>query len=851
MNYLLALAAVFCCGGVVAQSVTSVPVKVMSAGRVFEPRQTVDRFDEPLVDCPESFEAAWTEDFAIDGTLQASPWRKAKPISTFRTPVENKSLPYATEMRVLYSSTAIYVGGICHQPMDTLTAKWDQHDQSLWEDDNAEVFLNYRIKGSVCQLHVIVNALGYTADFLDGEKNFEVDGLAAKACRQKDGWSFEVKIPYSGMGIERRPYFGEAFGARFCRRVCKPKFSGAAPYLRKYGNTQRANYARLAFAIPEKGEADALAAERDRAITATAESAFARAHGRILNRLSEVEGATAAFKASEHPAYARAVQAVAQMRAAVDAYGKSGKSPADKREFIEMAAGFDEYVSQNGFLCWQVSPWGNGSPEDQPPLRPPVAQPVVFRQAGNEREAVCLAFTGLLSGSRLDLRVVPQPVRQKSGFISGDSFEVYWEPFMRLDRDVVTAPLVRVPGNIVTLTPGRVTRVWIVFNSRGVAPGTYESKILLKPAYDSSFIVKELPLTATVWNFTLPETRDWPIKSFFWGPCYFRNDESQAIKLMWKYHVTHGWTKSALYSFGCREDDVPNRAPKGCERDFDPELAWTANEEFFRTAKELGMRFTFGWGTPYKTPEWFQIMEKRLCGMGFDYEDFVFKTLIRDEFMKSDIPTRSKERDAVRKVSTNWWFQAVYLSSPPPSGATIEDIEAAKLPEFYRMWMLKHDLLQKPEGPEAARRLRAKGCQVWSYLCDLYMQRQNLLHYYRTYVWECRMMGLDGVAMWISGTRQGPDGFDMSDGYDDGICWYAGKEMVPTKRFEAFREGLEDVAYMDRLEKELARLGAAKYPQYQKLLDERAGIRSRLDQDEVDAWRLAVGEAIDKLTKTR
>ena len=112
-------------------------------------------------------------------------------------------------------------------------------------------------------------------------------------------------------------------------------------------------------------------------------------------------------------------------------------------------------------------------------------------------------------------------------------------------------------------------------------------------------------------------------------------------------------------------------------------------------------------------------------------------------------------------------------------------------------------------------------------------------------------MGLDGVAMWISGTRQGPDGFDMSDGYDDGICWYAGKEMVPTKRFEAFREGLEDVAYMDRLEKELARLGAAKYPQYQKLLNERAGIRSRLDQDEVDAWRLAVGEAIDKLTKTR
>ena len=843
------VAASLFCGAAFAQSVTSAPAPVRRAGQVFSPRAVADRAADALYDCPETFEAVWTDDFAIDGALRNAAWKKAKAIASFGTQKDNKPLPYASEIRVLYSPTAFYIGGLCRQPMDQLVAKWDQHDQALWNDDNTEVFFSYRRGGQARQLQIIVNALGYTTDLLDGEKTFEVEGLEAKARRMKDGWTFELKVPYAGMGMPR-PYFGDSIGVRFCRRTVNPFFAGAAPYLRKHGNAQRANYAKLAFAVPA-GDSQRLEAERAAARRAVAETEFLAEYGRTMNRLVELEGSMAPFRASEHPSYNRAVQAVAQMREAADAYAKGRKGPEDRRVFLETAAGFHDHVAQNGYLCWRISPWDYGSPDEQPPLRPSPAQRVDFVQAGNEREVVCLAFAGLLSGSKLDLRIVPQPSGKGDDFVSGDSYEVYWEPFVRLDRDTVTAPLVRVPGNIVTLAPGKVTRVWIVFNSRGVKPGLHKSKILLKPAYDTDYAVRELPLTAKVWNFTLPETRDWPIQSFFFGPNSFRNDEAQALRLMWDHHVTHGWTKSALYAFGCRHDDVRNRGPKDATRDFDPAIAATANEEFFRTAKDLGMRFVFGWGTPDSTPEWFQVMEKRLRGMGFDYEDFIFKTLIRDEFVKADIPKAADRREAVRNVSTNWWFQAVYLSAPPPTGATIEDIEAAKMPEFFKMWTVIHGHLLRPEGQEAFRRLKAKGCKVWSYLCNLYMQRQNLLRYYRTYIWECRLLGLDGVAMWISGTRQGPDGFDSSDGYDDGICWYAGKEMIPTKRFEAFREGLEDVAYMDRLEKELARVGAAKYPQYQKLLDERAGIRLRLNQDEVDAWRLAVGEAIDKLTKTR
>jgi len=357
-----------------------------------------------------------------------------------------------------------------------------------------------------------------------------------------------------------------------------------------------------------------------------------------------------------------------------------------------------------------------------------------------------------------------------------------------------------------------------------------------------------------VWNFTLPETRDWPLQTFFWGPNYFDNDETQALRLMHSRHVTHGWTKSQLYRFGIHRDQrVVRKAGKNDPVYFDRHLAETANEEFFRTAKDLGMRFVFGWGTPDKTPEWFHVMDKRLSGMGFDRSDYVFKTLLRDEFVKEHIPQNADRRAAVtREFGTNLWFQCVYLSTPPPTGATMEDIEAAHLPEFYKMFVVIDGVFRDPKrGPDVTRRLRAKGCKVWTYMCSRYMQTLDVLSYYRFYLWRSYMRGLDGAAIWCSGTRSGDDGWDSRDGYDDGILWYGpGKLATPTKRFEAFREGLEDVAYMDLLAKAITAKGkGAATAAAQSILDAREDVMKAHDQKALDAWRLAAGRAIDALSR--
>ena len=170
----------------------------------------------------------------------------------------------------------------------------------------------------------------------------------------------------------------------------------------------------------------------------------------------------------------------------------------------------------------------------------------------------------------------------------------------------------------------------------------------------------------------------------------------------------------------------------------------------------------------------------------------------------------------------------------------MDDIEAARLPEFYKMWTVISGRCKDPKkGPDTIGRLKRKGCKVWEYRCSQFMQECGILDYYRFFPWDAYMRGLEGFAFWTVYSPSGDDGWDSRDGYDEGLCWRGlDKKPIPTKKFEAVREGLEDVAYMALLEK----VGGAEA---KALLDAREVLIKSQDQKAVDAWRLAAGRTID------
>ena len=885
------------------------------------------------------FSAAYVPaDFTVDGNLDKAVWRNAPVapefISRHGTKMRNKSV-----IKMVYSPNALYISARCFQDMSKLTARWDQDDQAIWNDDDLEVFID--VPGERGGFHQLgFNALGSIADIRNGDSKWNAAKRQIKVKRFKDRWDLEFKIPFSSLGMNR-PFPGDVVGLRFYRAVRNGTggFDGGSVPRVSGGNNRRHRLAALTFAggsgasvavnttlksflpgvnnfkvtvkntgkttysgsvkallqdrqgnlstVAEKGNVSIAPGkvrsfdfsmtvpDMDTAklavIAATPQSEAAAVvivpaypmtvggFGRQVAQVKREQGMLALLLESRHPALENAVTALNNISKVLADYERSyaaaikNKTVVSKDvavKTVEHLNGFTAYAAQNPYMLWQSSLWAIGAPDELPPVDFDAGKEPKFniQLAGNEREAVCFTVSGLFCNGRMDLRVVPKVKRTKAG-ISTRNFEIFVERFIDHSGDVISGPLVPVTDGMITVTPGAAVRVWVIFNSRGVDPGKYKAEILLKGAYDHSIVTRSIPLNVQVWNFKLPETHEWPLQSFMWGPNYNIYDEIAALELTHAYHITHGWSKSFNYTHGFGRDGNRNKLPKG--KLFNEQVTRTANEEFLKAVLRLKMKFVIGWNLP-KDPEFYRIMGKRLKDMGFEDGQFVFKALIRDEFVKSHIPQWQKERDEVAKFKGNWHFQAVYLSAPPPTGATMDDIEKARMPEFYKMWTVIRGLLNDGKrGQDVIRRLRAKGCQVWSYSCARYMQTLSVLNYYRLYAWECYLNGLDGMAFWTAMSVK-EDPFDHRDGYDDGVmlAWHGGKP-IPTKRLQAIREGLEDVAYMAQLQKELARCKAKglNFPEYEKLLAECNAIRKAATQDKVDSWRNRCGAAIDDLSR--
>ena len=878
----------------------------------------------------------------MDGNLGDSAWKDAISIPEMLNRRTHEPLGPKTDVRLLYSPTALYVGAIMHEPdMEHLVAQFDQNDLEIYADDCLELVVDLTGRPGL-YYHIVVNPLGSIYDAKDGYKNWNGEGFLAKTSRHEDKWIVELRLPYVAFDNATAPEPGEFWAVRFSRErphnsqdcvsipMIQPMSDLAArQFLGKLifdavsdndveincpvstfdmgmnnvpieiKDNESANYvirARVYNAdndivseIKQNVKANQktdfkLPIETDVALRAVVsllseegepinsfvlDRAFpfvAPGFEKLDTELKHIEFGCDDILEICHPTYRGAKKSLRRMRDAIKEYKAKIKTAIDTEKIVEKSVteefaalenGFKEFRNLYSYLVWETSPWEKGSLDALPPVDYSPEFSLSFKQASNERERVALNFSGLLLDRRLDLRIVPFAIDKGDTYLPHDRFEIYMEPFVDHNGHLNTQPLLKVQGNVITVTPGSVVRVHIVFNSRDVKPGNYDTKIVIKPLYDYKIPNRDIPVNMEVWNFTLPETKDWPMDCFFWGPNRTDNDESSMLRLMHSRHVNWGWTEGIRYVKGFKGMERINNLPEG--QIFDPDLVENANEEFFKTAKELGMKFVFGWDT-CNSMDWHYRMEARLKKMGFTNEDFIFKAHLRDEFRKVHIygdKSHVEIREKILEEKPDWLLQAVWLSSPPPSGATLEDIDEARLAETHKNWNLVYPLLDKSD--EQTKKLldyfKGHGCKVWAYECFTTMHTLPVLGYYRFFPWFGYQKGVDGVAIWTSLFPHGEDGLDHRDGYDDGATLMDNdRTPISTKRFEAVSKGLEDVAYMFELKKQLERLhGKIDGAEYQMYLDL---ITVKLDeivknacQEEVDEWRLAVGTAIDKLSR--
>ena len=165
-------------------------VALLKPGEVFTPVEGASGAGvEPVVDTDEVFPAAYVEDFTIDGDMTKGVWKKAKRVPELAVRNGKADMGSKSDIRILYSKTAIYIGATLWQDMAQMTAKWDQRDMPIWNDDNIEVFIFAPSDNGNRLYQLVLNPINSFADLRDGIKNYWVRGNKHATKRFNDRWT--------------------------------------------------------------------------------------------------------------------------------------------------------------------------------------------------------------------------------------------------------------------------------------------------------------------------------------------------------------------------------------------------------------------------------------------------------------------------------------------------------------------------------------------------------------------------------------------------------------------------------------------------------------------------------------
>jgi hypothetical protein len=148
-----------------------------------------------------------TASFKIDGSLDEAAWKEAEPARDFvewRPTFGAAEDPACkTEIYILYDNTSIYVGGYCHEKsVDSVSRELVGRDQVGVNDYVGIVFDTYLDKINALGFYVTPLGEQFDARYSNGEQMEDASWNAVWDSEAKlvaDGWTFEMRIPYSAL----------------------------------------------------------------------------------------------------------------------------------------------------------------------------------------------------------------------------------------------------------------------------------------------------------------------------------------------------------------------------------------------------------------------------------------------------------------------------------------------------------------------------------------------------------------------------------------------------------------------------------------------------------------------------
>jgi hypothetical protein len=236
--------------------------------------------------------------------------------------------------------------------------------------------------------------------------------------------------------------------------------------------------------------------------------------------------------------------------------------------------------------------------------------------------------------------------------------------------------------------------------------------------------------------------------------------------------------------------------------------------------------------------QWVKVLVAMMTKYGLSYDDWFMS--LGDEASESalvnlEIPVAKglKLADSRIRLINN-------------TSTTINDPEMAK--QFYKTFDILQPHLPQFKSQIVLRRwMQQADKPIWTYKClgDLGALGKNPYEYYRVYGWDLVKYGLTGSGLWTycaQAQSQPNAGFIL-------IYKHPERDLVlHSRRFEFFREGIDDYRYIWKLREVVASKGPSAVKSAEALIVEAVSdvIGHPADSNRADLWRTKIAERILK-----
>ncbi len=346
-------------------------------------------------------------------------------------------------------------------------------------------------------------------------------------------------------------------------------------------------------------------------------------------------------------------------------------------------------------------------------------------------------------------------------------------------------------GSVIVIPPMDGRQAYVEIDTKGLEPGAWTLSIRCRAlSRDTAETILTIPVT--VWPHKLPERQT--LGLCHWGYVHrsFLSDQPEAAL---EDQLRHG-TSVFICTFAPKAtfDEAGNLTGP-------PD--YSEVDAYVEAHRGHGIILFFNYQSYLKGPApirseawnracvaWLRAWVEHMKARGLDYREWALYPVDEPGLHPGLVELHIDMARLAREADPN-----ILIYTDPVGDASLEDLQA--MAPYVDIWCPNRTgIVLKPDSAKLDF-LKATGGDVFVYECLGNAKNRSALAYYRGQAWLCAHHGFKAMGFWTYCTSQYDPWFNS--GEPDYLLVYQGKGVVPSKRWHAVRDGIEDHGMLTRL----------------------------------------------------